>query len=73
MEISETQYGGLEIRFKCIICGKEVIVFVHRDDFEKFKQGKHVQDCFPYLEPGERELFLTSICDNCFQEMFKEN
>lgn len=58
---------------KCVFCGKEVSLVVDELDYMKYEGGMHVQDCFPYLTPGERELFISGICSSCFDETFKED
>jgi hypothetical protein len=35
---------------------------VDQDDLDAHHGGVYVQDAFPYLPAGERELFLTSVC-----------
>lgn len=61
-----------KLLFVCTQCGNKIEVSVRNEDLAKWKSGKHhVQDCFPYLTPGERELFITGICDDCFKDIFK--
>ncbi len=32
-----------------------------------------IQDCFPFLEPGEREFMLSGLTPNEFDRMFNES
>lgn len=60
------------ITFCCTECGKNVQVTVEREHLQKWNDRKdHTQNCFPYLSPGERELFLSGICDECFNKIFE--
>ena len=34
--------------------------------------GVLVQDAFPYLSVGERELIISQTCGECFDKMFAE-
>lgn len=55
----------------CIQCGKQVEVEVNKEDLKKYQEGMHIQDAFPYLTAGEREVFISGICGECFDKMFK--
>ena len=64
----------VKLNFTCTECGKTVEVTVEQEDLEKWqKREDHIQNCFPYLSPGERELFLSGLCDDCFNEIFAEH
>jgi hypothetical protein len=40
-------------------------------DMQKWKDGEgYIQDVLHYLSAGDRELLLSSTCDDCFQKMF---
>lgn len=55
---------------KCVFCGKDVILTVDELDYMKYEGGMYVQDCFPYLSAGEREMFISGVCPECFEETF---
>lgn len=60
--------------FTCVNCGKEITLTVEAEDLQRWgNREEHIQNCFPYLTPAERELFLTGICGECFDIMFREN
>ena len=57
-------------KMNCIKCKSEHAVALKGSDLFQFNQGKYIQDAFPYISEGLREMMMSGICDNCFQEMF---
>lgn len=57
---------------KCMLCHKQVKLTLDRQRFWSWQQGTFVQDAFPEMSAGERELLLTGIDDSCFKKLFKE-
>lgn len=63
----------IPLSFTCKSCNKDFTVYVYEEDYNKFINGKElIQDCFPYLSDGERELFISGLCDDCFNQLFNE-
>lgn len=62
-----------EIKVTCIHCKREFTVKVRVEDYIKFDMPNRpmIQDIFPYLTAGERELLLTQTCQECWDNMFK--
>lgn len=59
--------------FQCRFCRKFFEVTVLQKDYDALMRGEgQIQDIFPYLTAGERELFLSSICNTCFDELLAE-
>lgn len=57
---------------KCEHCGNAYKLMIYPSDIEKFKSGQYnIQEVFPYLTPGERELIMSGICGSCFDQLFK--
>lgn len=56
----------------CLGCYECFDLYVVEKDYNDWVQGTHVQDAFPYLTEGERELLISRTCDDCFEEMFPE-
>ena len=50
---------------ECIQCGGVFKLKVKAADVKKHEAGALIQDAFPYLNPSERELFLTGWCKDC--------
>lgn len=62
----------IKLSLKCDKCKNIFEIEVDEKDYDSFINGeKHVQDAFPYLRPGERELLLSGMCNTCFDEIFK--
>lgn len=58
---------------KCNKCGVSSVLKVGEEDYFSFvNNGVFVQDAFPYLSIGERELLISSTCGKCFDEIFGE-
>ena len=55
------------IHVRCSLCIKVYSLKVYGNDWVKFLEGKaHVQNIFPYLSDGERELLISGLCETCF-------
>ena len=62
----------ITIAVQCQRCGSIIELEVREEDFNRWNNGGLAQDCFPYLDAGQRELLISGICDDCFNEMFAE-
>lgn len=60
----------IDIKVKCFMCNKEYTVTVADQDFNKWRAGAFVQDAFPYLTAGQRELLISNSCEKCFDNLF---
>lgn len=54
----------------CDECERSIDLEVHVNDYRKYLGGAFVQDAFPYLSEGDRELLISGICGECFDNMF---
>ena len=59
----------------CVMCGNKVPISVEENDYKKFQSPNrpNVQDCFPYLTPDEREMFISGFCKVCWDDMFPKD
>ena len=55
----------------CPFCGKEWYIKVSTLDVAAWQAGEFVQNAFPYLSAGERELLISGICADCQKEVFE--
>ena len=55
----------------CPICGCANFVSVNEIDYLDWQDGELVQDAFPYLSADEREMLISGICPDCWENMFK--
>lgn len=60
----------IELKRNCPSCGLTQVVKVEQEDYDKYQNGMHVQNAFPYLNAEQRELFITGICPECWNRMF---
>ena len=62
----------LDIELSCNHCDYEENLSVSECDYIACHNGKYIQDAFPYLTAGQRELMLSNTCDDCWQKFFPE-
>ncbi len=66
--------GNVPYKHTCPVCGKKITGKVHFESLEKYMRGEmHIQHALPNMPAPERELFITGICNICWQHMFSEN
>ena len=54
----------------CIECSNEFDFAVNNQDYLDYRSGKKaIQDAFPYLAADLREMFITGLCGECFDEI----
>ena len=66
---------NIEIQIRCVSCGKGYSLYVNSEDWEEYYNSdnrRYIQDIFPYLTPDERELLMSHICSDCWEEVFKD-
>jgi hypothetical protein len=63
--------ANVSITITCHVCEREQepIVAEHHQ-FRAWTRGMKVQDAFPELTPGQRELMISGTCEPCFDKMF---
>ena len=54
---------------KCIFCGNVKTLKVGLQDYLDYINDTPVQDAFPYLSADDRELLISKVCGNCFDEV----
>lgn len=60
-------------KYACKFCGKEVTVQAEEEKFLRFDAGAHAQDVFPDLRVNYRELMISGICGECFDQIFEND
>lgn len=63
--------GQTCLRKTCNMCNTKHEIWVEDDDYKSWKNGKMCQDAFPYLDAGQREILISSICGRCFDLLFE--
>lgn len=60
----------VQIDCTCPICHKTTPVFVDEQDYFDWKDGALAQSVFWYLDADEREMLISGICPECWENMF---
>ena len=63
----------LELELECKYCDYEENISVHESDYISWHNGKFIQDAFPYLTAGQRELMISNTCDDCWNRFFPDD
>jgi len=64
-------YMGIECT--CPLCGKTVNIYVKTVNYKAWCFGAQAQTAFPYLSASAREMLISGICPECYQEMFGDS
>ena len=59
----------VEIRV-CNTCSNQVVLEATASEWDAYNRGAFVQDAFPNMSPGKREMLISGICNVCWDEMF---
>jgi uncharacterized protein YuzB (UPF0349 family) len=64
----------LKIRKQCHQCHNIYELEVIDADYRKYQRNEGlIQNIFPYLSKGDRELLLSGYCNTCFEKMFADS
>ena len=57
----------LEVVYRqCAYCQETFELFVGVEDVIRYLDGESAGHCFPYLTPGQRELYVVGVCEDCW-------
>ena len=62
-------HGNQLVLFRCAVCKRWVVVRVNSADLDAHNDGVFIQNAMPYLAPELRELFISSICADCYAHL----
>lgn len=71
-EQQEQQQPRVEITRVCIKCMKKKVFNLNATAVKAWQSGSFIQDVFPFMSAGDREMLISSICSQCFDDMFKD-
>ena len=54
----------------CIKCAEAQHITVGTADLDSWENGALIQDAMPYLSADDREILISGICGECFDNMF---
>jgi len=60
------------IRGVCSQCHYHEDFEVAQHAYDIWKIGMLIQNCFPELNPDQRELLISGTCGKCFDAMWKD-
>ena len=62
----------IEITFDktCPCCEDVNSITVDKEAFDKWQGGEMIQNAFPEMSTGQREILKTGICSPCWEGMF---
>lgn len=68
----------LEVNFThihrtCNGCQESYTIFLNQKHYNAWYNGAFIQDAFPYLTTGQREMIKTGYHSNCFDKLFAES
>lgn len=61
----------VELVTSCVSCGAEKKIVVDMADYDDWRAGGLIQNCFPYLSADDREILITGLCGKCFDGLFE--
>ena len=62
----------MEIVVNCKCCGKPVKIEMTDDQYNKYIGGDDlIQNIFPELSPGIREMLISGTCPDCWKKIFQ--
>ena len=67
---SVTDDGSLIMFNGLTTAGKEFHIFAVLADAQRWANGELIQVCFPYLNADDREILMTGIDSESWEEMF---
>ncbi len=56
----------------CPVCNSFTEFNITEEEYQKYIQGDHIQDCFPSMPADQRERLVSGYCPACWNEIFKE-
>lgn len=63
----------MTVSIKCKECGKEYKFDITEEQYNKYISGEGlIQDIFPEISSELREMFISRICPDCWNKIFKE-
>lgn len=57
---------------QCKFCHQIYEIEISDDEFRRLDSGEYVQDVFPFMSLDIRELLISGVCGECFDEITKE-
>lgn len=63
-------FDEMILEARCDRCYQSHQLRVNEQDYFDWKNGKHIQEAMPYIPASEREVLISGICGECFEDLF---
>lgn len=70
--MAEQLEGNVTIIKKCISCNTITTITVTASQHYRWQHGELIQRVMPELSEDDRELLISGMCGNCFDNLFNE-
>lgn len=64
-------FDEMVLEAKCDRCAENHQLRVNEQDYIDWQNGKHIQDAMPYIPAEAREVLISGICGECFDDLFQ--
>lgn len=64
-------FDEMILEAKCDRCADNHQLRVSEQDYIDWQNGKHIQDAMPYIPAEVREVLISGICGECFDDLFE--
>ena len=62
----------MEVKKVCPVCGTVTTLEVDAKEYQDWLGGKLIQQAMPTTHKADREVLISGMCYNCYEEMFNE-
>lgn len=63
---------SVEVGCTCIFCHKQIVLVLPKKGYEDYCLGMNIEDCFPTVSRDDREILISNICSDCFDDTVSE-
>jgi hypothetical protein len=54
----------------CCVCDKFEVLTLNRQAVERWQDGEYIQNAFPDMSDGDRELLISGTHSECWDKLF---
>lgn len=63
---------GIVLKKACLYCEVDFLIIVPLAGMKAWDNGAFIQDAFPDMDMGTRELLISGTCGSCFDAMIED-
>jgi len=71
-QLEQAVETDLVVKAMCLVCGEVSFIEMLEADWRRWRAGENIQDVAPYPTVGERELLISDVCSECFDDVIDE-